>query len=439
MANDRIFYGWFVLVVCFFIQLVGSGTRVGLGVFVLPMSAEFDWDRTTISLAMAIGILVGGAVQPFMGYTFDKFGSRQIICWCLLVLGASTILLSLTPNILYFIVVYGFVMAIAVGGSSGPVLQSLVSKWFLKKRGLALSISMGGMACATLFMMPFATYMILATDWRTTWVVLGSFVIFLALPLAFFIIKETPASVGQLFDGRKAQAGSDNSDSSANTRSDMTPPLYTERWTQSFNSAPMWQLSGGFFVCGVTTLVIGSHYVPFAIDRGFSPEEASWAFGVMGLLNFFGVLVVGAISDKLGRKNLLGLMYAIRALAFGCIVLVPGTMGLWLFAIFAGISWLSTPPLTSALTADIYGLKNIGTLNGLVTFSHQIGGALAVLGAGILYDMVGGYEIPFGIAGITLVGATLVSLMVNEKKYSIRYQADVTGPPMASQTTGSYD
>ena len=116
-------------------------------------------------------------------------------------------------------------------------------------------------------------------------------------------------------------------------------------------------------------------------------------------------------------------------------VSIPPSIGIWGFATLAGLSWIATPPLTSSLTADIYGVRNIGTLNGLSTMSHQIGGSLSVIMAGILYDATGAYEFPFAIAGLFLLGATLASYAVNERKFSIRYQP----PATAAASSGGAD
>jgi MFS family permease len=97
-------------------------------------------------------------------------------------------------------------------------------------------------------------------------------------------------------------------------------------------------------------------------------------------------------------------------------------IGIWGFAIIAGMSWVATAPLTSSLTADIYGLKNIGTLNGMATFAHNVGGAISVLMGGILYDIFGAYDVPFGIAGSLLIGASIAAFSVRERRFSIRYQ-----------------
>ena len=99
----------------------------------------------------------------------------------------------------------------------------------------------------------------------------------------------------------------------------------------------MWQRTGSYFVCGMTTAIIAAHYVPFAIDRGTSPGVAALAFGLMSFLNFVGVIGIGLVSDKFSLKNLLGTVYAVRGLAYALLLLLPGLVGIWGFAVIAGM------------------------------------------------------------------------------------------------------
>ena len=279
---------------------------------------------------------------------------------------------------------------------------------------------------------PFATYMILWAGWRLTWVALGAFILFLAVPLAFIFIRDDPAKMGETPDGDEKSPG-ENSSVAENLQ---RAPLETDDWHESFTTRPIWQMTGSYFVCGMTTAIISAHYVPFAIDRGASPEIAAFAFALMTGLNVVGVIVVGIISDFVGRKTLLGLIYATRGLAYVMLILAPGMLGIWGFAVIAGFSWIATASLTSSLTADVYGLRNLGTLGGISTLAHQMGGALSILMGGVLYDIFGSYNVPFAIAGSLLVFASMSAFSIQEKRYSSRFQTAPARPASASAGDG---
>ena len=185
----------------------------------------------------------------------------------------------------------------------------------------------------------------------------------------------------------------------------------------------MWQLSIAYWVCGVTTASISVHYVRWAVAEGISPATAALAFGLLSGINAIGVLLIGPLSDRVPRKTLLGAVYLIRSVAFLLLVVLPGSAALWSFAIVGGASWLATVPLTTALAADVYGVRHLGTLAGLINFAHQAGGALAVLLFGLVFDAQGSYDYAFLACVVTLVGAGLVSLSIRERRYSCRYAA----------------
>ena len=502
-AGNGIFYGWFILAAGFFALFVSMGARNGFGVFVVPMTGDLDWTRTEISAAIAVGILVNGLSQPFLGRLYDQYGGRLVISISLLVLGLATMLLAFTSNfgstfafrlnigvvdvtlsasLLFLVMVYGLVMSTASSGVSLVTVHAVIAKWFYRRRGIVLSLCTAGTSVGGLILTPFAASLIIWAHWRVAWVVLGAFVLILALPLVAVIMRDSPDEMGEIPDGREGTSMSptmalvlriawmvawfviqlfalplvafirlvafitrDKTESLSTTTN--APPLESESWKDSFRSPPIWQLSGAYFVCGVTTLIISTHYVPFAIDLGISPAVAALAFGMMQGLNAVGVLVVGIHADKFSRKNLLGTIYFMRFFAYVMLVVpsilsdvfgvgIPPSIGIWGFAYLAGMSWIATPPLTTSLTADIYGTRNLGTLGGFTSFAHQIGGSLSVVVAGILYDQTGTYVVPFGLAGLTLLGATLASYSIKERKYSMRYQTATPTPAVASAANG---
>jgi MFS family permease len=181
-------------------------------------------------------------------------------------------------------------------------------------------------------------------------------------------------------------------------------------------------MSGAFFVCGFTTLIMSVHFVPYAIDVGVSPNLAATIFGIMMGLNVLGGLGSGVLAERFGRKNVLAAAYFIRGCGYIALLLAPSTLGLWIFAAFGGMSWIATVSLTNTLTADVYGLRSLGTLTGITFFCHQIGGLAGVLLGGFFYDLTGSYTLPFAIVGSMLFPAALSAFTIKERKYSTRYR-----------------
>ena len=421
-TKKPLYFGWYVCAATLFIGFVSIGARNSFGVFVIPMSEEFGWSRLTVSIAAALGVLVNGIIQPFMGQLFDRTGGRKVILTGLLALGISTVLLSLTFHILFLVFMFGFIASMAQGGPALSNTAALMSRWFKRRRATAISINSAALSLGGLIMVPFSMYLLQATSWRVAWIGLG-IIVLTSLPLAYFFIRETPSDMGLNPDGDP----SPSEDQANPRRRELKAPLEVETWRESFKSAPIWQMAGSYFVCGTTTFVLSVHFIPFAIeDRGISGTTAATIFGYMMGLNIIGALGAGLLADKIGgTKNWLALVYFMRGIAYIVLLTVDSVAGLWIFASIAGFSWVATLPLTSSLTADVYGLKAMGTISGITFMFHQFGGFGSVLLAGLLFDITGSYVLPFAIFGALLFPAAISAFSIKERKYSARYQIAV--------------
>ena len=267
-------------------------------------------------------------------------------------------------------------------------------------------------------MVPFSAYLLELTDWRITWVALGGAVLFLATPLAFVLLRSGPEEMGLEPDG--GAVSGDSGDTPVERRRGL---FEVDNWRDSFRSPPMWQLSAAYTVCGVTTGIISIHFIPYAQDLGLSATRAAAIFGYMMALNVVGGIGAGMLADRFGQKNVLGTVYFVRGLAYMMLLVFPGEMSLWLFATLAGFSWIASVPVTTSLTANVYGLRSLATIAGISFLCHQVGAFASINFAGILYDVTGSYTLPFAIAGALLFPAALSAFTINERKYSIRYQA----------------
>ena len=424
-ARRPVFFGWYVVAASVFIGFAAVGARNGFGAFVNPMSDEFGWSRTTISWAFAVGILLNGVIQPFMGQVFDRTGGRKLVLLSVLVLGVLTITVAFTQHILFFIFVFGVLASTAQSGLSLTNTSALLSRWFQRLRGTVIGINSTALSLGGLVLVPLAVYLMEATgSWRIAWIGLG-IVVLLSLPVGLMFIRENPAQMNLRPDGDEEP---DDPSTGSGQRARTPGPLEATSWRQSLRSAPFWQMSGAYFVCGATTFILSAHFIPYAQDRGASPGMAALIFAVMNGLNIVGATSAGYLSDKIGgTKNWLTMVYVMRGIAYLIMLTTPfisgmSIAGLWIFACIAGFSWIATLPLTSSLTAEVYGLRAMGTISGITFMFHQIGGFCSVMLAGWLYDVTGSYTLPFSIIGSLLGLAAISAFSIREKKYSARYQ-----------------
>ena len=407
-------YAWLILAVCLFMMMCTQGTRTAMGVFVTPMEEDLQWSRSEISRVLALGILVGALSFVAMGYLQDKYGSKKVLCCSLVLLGATVMLTSRVNSIPAFALIFGVLSAFASSGVSNVTIHAFLARWFHKRRSLAISIASAGGSLGPLFFAPFTAYLIQSLDWRAAFLVTGGIILLIVFPLTVMFLRDNPPD-------RQSSSDLSGGDQNVEPEKELVGPLFTTTWTQALKTAPIWQLSTAYWVCGVTVNIISIHFVPYAEDQGVQKIVAASIFGVMMGLNLIGVLSAGFLSQIFTQRIVLGTAYAMRGLAYACLLLIGGIEGLWLFAIIGGLSWIATASTTSAMTADIYGVKNLGTINGVTNMFHQIGGAISVFITGEIYGATGSYMIPFTFAALTLIPATISAFAVKEKLYSYRY------------------
>lgn len=406
-------YRWLVLAAAFIIAFMTTGTRSTLGVFFKAIVTDLGWSRGTISMVVAINIWLSGLLQPFTGYVLDRYGAKWLFTAGVAVFGTGVGLIGLTNSVGYLLVIYGIVMAMATASASISLTNAVVAQWFpAQRRGLAISINNTGSALGQMCLAWVSAMLLQASGWRLSHLYLGLAVVVLAVPMA------------QLMPRRQAQVG--GSGRGPASLRPLQGPLETERWTSALRSVPLWQINAGYFVCGMTVALYYTHLIPFATDRGYSPAAAASAFGLLSVCSAIGALLSGIASDRLGRKHILAVAYLVRGSAFVLLLLWRHDLALYVFAVIAGLSWLATPTPVTALTSEVYGLRALGTLSGISLLVHQIGGGASVWLAGVLYDTTGSYDLSFTLGAVALMGASLVSFTIAERRYSVRY---VTAAP----------
>ena len=417
------FYGWYIVATVFFASAIAVGTRQAFGLFVNPWADDFGVSVFAISAVASAGWVANGLAQPIVGKLTDRYGGRLVMGVSMLALGMATLVLAFATNIWMLAFVHAFVISSVISGVMFTPTTVLVARWFRRRRGTAMGIVTAGGSVGGMVLVPFMAYVLLLGGWRVAMGVVAGVMLLLALPALVFVVRGDPRDLGLSPDGMEPDAGSDAAEAGGQRRG----PLTVDRWPQCFRSAPLWLLGGSYVVCGVTTAMVGVHFIPYASSEGIEVGTAALAFGVLSFLNLLGVLGAGWLSDRMPRKNILALIYWVRAIAFLLLALLPGAYGIWAFALVAGVSWLATVPLTSALASEIYGVKHLGVVVGLLTMVHQFGGAAAVLLAGASFTFLDTYSPAFLGGAVLLVAAGASSFAVRERAVSARYAAAPVG------------
>jgi len=309
--------------------------------------------------------------------------------------------------------VYGVLVPIGLAGT-GPVIASgVVARWFNKRRGTALSVlgsaSMTGMS----LLVPAVMWLILTLGWRTTYMLIGLGVLVLMLPLCLFVVRDSPESMGLEADGAAPRVGA--------------APVERVSPGEAIRTLAFWQLAGSFFTCGFSMSLLSAHGLPMLTDHGYTPMFASWALGLLGGSSIGFTVMLGALSDRFGRRPVLASIYAGRVLIFaGFFLIRDNPMAILMVAVLGGVTMAGTGSMTSALTADIYGRFSVSSVFGLIFLVHQTGAAIGSWLAGALFETTGGYGAAFALACAFLMGAAVVALKIDKQARRIWRAATVS-------------
>jgi MFS family permease len=397
-----VFYGWWVVAAFSVMTLTSTGLRHAVGPFLKPMVADLGLDRASFSIVIAISLFLYGVFGPVAGMALDRFGVRIAASSGIVLLALSLALTSMVRGFWEFALVYGVLLPLGLA-VTGPVIASgVVARWFNKRRGTALSVlgsaSMTGMS----LLVPLLTWLILQTGWRATYTIVAGAVVVMILPLCLWVIRESPESMGLAPDGGKPEP------TAAGAGSTRVGAM------EAMQTVAFWQLSGSFFTCGFSMSLLSAHGVPMLTDHGYTPMFASWTFGVLGASSMAFTVMLGALSDRFGRRPVLSAIYGGRVLIFAGLFLIrDNPIAILAVAVLGGITMAGTGSMTSALTADIYGRFSVAPVIGVIFLVHQTGSALGSWLAGYLFETTGGYGTAFIIACAQLIVAAVVALKVD--------------------------
>lgn len=417
LKNKKIHYAWIVLLLTFIALLSAQGVRLSFGAFIIPWEKEFSTTRGAISLIAFISYLVFAFSQPFIGRLIDRYGVRVILSFSILLVGISTLMTFFVTSLWQLMLIYGVLASIGFGGSSNVAGTIAISNWFVKKKGLALGLMSAGTAAGQLLLVPLSLILNSQFGWKTTVLILGSFLTLFIFPLLLLFIRTYPYEKNIPAYGDRIVREHDE-------------PL---KKPQHKKVISIFQLLGKkeflflmipFFVCGITTTgLMDTHLIPFAQYCGFSPTITGIAVSLLAGFNIFGTILSGYLSDRWNPKYILAFLYGARALSIVLLLVIVNNVTLFglfisqshlliIFAISFGIVNFATIAPTVKLATDYFRYLSVGAVVGWLYLSHQIGSALGSFLPGILFDLTGGYDISFIASSLLLIGATILSILL---------------------------
>jgi MFS family permease len=365
---------------------VSAGIMHSYAVFLLAFIEEFRWSRAETSIAYSVSQLVAGGSSPFVGALVDRLGPRR-----LLVLGGGLLFAGLVGSALISalwqeVLLYGIVMTIGANCLGLVVFVPLLSRQFVRRRGMAISIVQSANGFGRAASAPLVQFLISTIGWRETFWAQAAFIA-AAVPL-----------LAALF--RRAARYPVASQPAATSPASAESPLPASNWTLSaaIRTPHFWLLFAVYLFTGLGSFLVSLHQLAFAVDIGFDKLYAAGVLGIGSFLAIGGTIVTGTLSDYIGREWSAILAYGISIIGVVCALLITSPeqhLLLWLHACFFGLTWGARGPAITAKTADLFPGGRLGTILGVITIGSGIGSAAGSWAAGWIFDLSGSYRLAF--------------------------------------------
>ncbi len=390
-------YGWrtplVVILAGCLIAMIGFGVRSVFGLFLEPMTVTHGWDRSTFGLAMAIQNLLWGIGVPIAGAIADRYGPARVLAVGALVYAAGVWGMASTSSVLGLHMFGGVLTGLGVAFTAFSLAMAAMAKVVgPERRSFALGLGTAAGSFGQVVFSPIGQSFIHQFGWEPA---LGYLALsaLLIIPLAF-MLPNIQAGKGEV--------------------------VYNQSLMQALREATGHRgfvlLTVGFFVCGFHVAFITVHFPAYVSDMGLDPTVGATALALVGFFNIVGSFGAGMFGQRWSKKVGLAWIYFLRSIVIVGLLLAPKTdTTIYLFAASMGLLWLSTVPLTTGIVAQVFGVRYMATLFGVVFLSHQLGSFAGVWLGGYLYDTVGSYD---GVwwAGVALgLLAAIIHIAIDEK------------------------
>ncbi len=373
--------------------MLGRGMGDTYAVFLLPLEREFGWTRSQVTGVYSVYLLVNGFTAPLVGLLFDRLGPRWVYGAGVACLGAAFLLASTLASLLHFYLFIGAMVGVAVSLNGMVPASALLSRWFRARLSTAIGIAFSAVGAGTLLFVPLAQYFVTEHDWRTAYRAMGIGLLAL-VPLVLLAVPWRAIQAGRpdLQHARHKGAGA-----GATVREALRTPVF-------------WRLSQVFFFTATAMFSVLVQLVAFFIDAGFSPLVAATAYGALGMLSAFSVMMSGPIAERFGYRQSVSASFA--GTATGIVLLAAMTaapsMALLLpFVLVFGLCMGVRGPVISTISARTFAGPNVATIYGTIYSTNALGAAFGAFMGGLLHDLTGGY-----VAGLAMAfAAVLVAVL----------------------------
>ncbi len=380
---------WLLLAGAFAAFTVSAGLMHSYAVFLVAFIQAFAWSRAETSIAYSVSQLVAGASSPLVGAMVDRLGPLRLLLIGSVLLIAGLIGCAHVMSLWQIILLYGVVMTFGANCLGLVVFVPILSRRFVRRRGMAISVVQSANGFARAVSAPVVQLLISSFGWRETFLLQAGFMGVMVVPLAAMFRRgqhappRRPSPPGAL-----PAAGNEP----------MMPPSPGWTLSEAVRTPHFWLLFAVYLFTGLGSFLVSLHQLAFAVDRGFDKLYAAWVLGMGSLLAIAGTIATGSLSDYIGRERAAILAYGVSILGVVCALFITNAHQgwlLWLFACFFGLTWGARGPAITAKTADLFPGRQLGTILGVIAIGSGIGSAVGSWAAGWIFDLSGSYELAF--------------------------------------------
>jgi len=370
---------WLLLAASFITFTVSGACMQSYTVFLVAFIEEFRWSRGESSLAYSVSQFITGMTSPLVGVLVDRLGPARLVLTGGVVLALGLFASSFVHALWQLVILYGVLMTLGANCLGLVVFVPLLSRLFVRNRGMAVAIVQSANGFARAFSAPLAQVLITGLGWRGAYLAQAGFMAAAVLPLAALFRGAEPAPPAA------------------------TQAAATASWTlkRAIRTPHFWLLFLVYVFTGLGSFLVALHQLAFAVTVGFDKLYAAWVLGLGAFLSLPGVIVTGWLSDRIGRELAGVITYATSIFGVVCAMFITSPdqhLLLWLHACFFGLTWGARGPSITAKTADLFPGPQLGTILGAITMGTGVGSALGSWLAGFSFDVTGSYRVAFTLS-----------------------------------------
>lgn len=399
----RFFYGWIIVLVSVLGAAFSPATLINIpfGLFIREFEAEFGWQRTQISAALSVFLIVLVLLLPWAGKLIDRVGIRRVAVPSIFLYGtALASLYWLTDSLWHLYIVYALIAAVGIGAQSISFIKAL-SAWFDRRRGLVIGICMAGFGIGYV-VIPLITYALIENyGWRCAYLALGAIAVAVPLPATFLLLRDTPQEMNLQPDGATSlptQAAAVAAQA----------PIAGQSLAEALRTPQLWLLAASFVLMSFALNGVQSQLVPLLTGRGYAAGTAAFMLAAVGMGSFPGRVLVGYLVDRFFAPYVAIVFYAVSAVALWVLIGGGPVEVVFLCAVVFGLSLGAENDVLGYLCSRYFGLRCFGQIYGTLLTSYLIGAALGPLVMAYAYDRFGSYDAVLRGA----VGAVLLACII---------------------------